>query len=662
MAISQISKFHIFAHLSIREPLIAELQKLGCMEITQIEEEVEFRNWKSMEEDANNNGIARKLNNVKFCIDLLSNYGNDRKKGLNSLFTSKKVYHYAELVKIAEQFDYENLFTQCKSSDNELNHLKLEENRLVTAKFEIQKWQDLELDFKEIEQRKYVEYTLGSTAKKYFNGLVQDVEQLDNATTIRIIKEEKNKFYIVLIALKENISKIESILQKHHFEIYKYSYPFTGTPKQILKTISEQLNAIAKKRSEIEKILTKLHQDNQLIYPLYDFLCIEQEKEEAKKLLKKSKEIIAIKGWIQDKDISKLREKLEEHFEAYEIKFSKPEKGEPIPVALTNHNLIKPFEIIAELYSLPDYHEIDPTPVLSIFYFIFFGLCLSDVGYGASMALLSYFAIKKLKLNRGANKFFKLLYYCGISGILGGILVGSWFGDILDYLPPQLGHIREFLVHKLALFQPTDNPLPLLILSLVLGVIQVYTGIILKFIDNIRNDKLYDGLMDQVSWLFFLTGLILFMAKGMMPSFMEKISWIITMIGVLSIVLTQGRTKNNILLKLGSGILALYDVTGYFSDVLSYSRLFALSLATGIIAQMFNMLATMVNIPYIGFLLAIIVLIVGHTFNLLISGLSAFIHDARLQYVEFFTKFYQAGGVPFKPFSLKTKYVDIEDV
>jgi len=168
--------------------------------------------------------------------------------------------------------------------------------------------------------------------------------------------------------------------------------------------------------------------------------------------------------------------------------------------------------------------------------------------------------------------------------------------------------------------------------------------------------------MDQASWLFFLTGLILFMVKGMMPSFMEKISWIITMIGVLSIVLTQGRTKNNILLKLGSGILALYDVTGYFSDVLSYSRLFALSLATGIIAQMFNMLATMVNIPYIGFLLAIIVLIVGHTFNLLISGLSAFIHDARLQYVEFFTKFYQAGGVPFKPFSLKTKYVDIEDV
>ncbi len=277
------------------------------------------------------------------------------------------------------------------------------------------------------------------------------------------------------------------------------------------------------------------------------------------------------------------------------------------------------------------------------------------------MALLSYFAIKKLKLEKGAIKFFKLLYYCGISGILGGILVGSWFGDILDYLPSQLVGVREFLIQRLALFQPTDNPLPLLILSLALGVLQVFTGIILKFIDNIRNDRLYDGLMDQISWLLFLTGIILFMTKGMMPPFMENISWIITVIGALSIILTQGRTKNNILLRLGSGILALYDVTGYFSDVLSYSRLFALSLATGIIAQMFNMLATMVNIPYIGFLLALIVLIVGHTFNLLISGLSAFIHDARLQYVEFFTKFYQAGGIPFRPFSLKTKYVQVED-
>jgi vacuolar-type H+-ATPase subunit I/STV1 len=267
MAISLISKFHIFAHLSIKESLLGKLQRLGCLEITHIEEKLEFHNWKNIEEDINNNSTVLKLNNVKFCIDLLSNYGNGEKKGLNSLFTSKKVYRYAELLKIAEQFDHESLFTQCKSLDSELSHLKLDENRLITAKQEIQKWQELELDFKEIEQRKYIEYTLGTIAKKNFNNLMQDIGQQDKTAITQIIKEEKNRLYIALIALKENFSRIEPILQKHHFEIYKYSYPFTGTPKKILKSISEQMDSITKKRLEIEKILAKLYRENPLVYP-----------------------------------------------------------------------------------------------------------------------------------------------------------------------------------------------------------------------------------------------------------------------------------------------------------------------------------------------------------------------------------------------------------
>ncbi|MDD3655541.1 MAG: V-type ATP synthase subunit I [Atribacterota bacterium] len=660
MAISAVSKFHIFAHLSIKEPILSDLQKLGCVEISHIEEKAEFHNWKDIEEDTKS-GTSVKLNNIKFCIELLSSYGSEKRRGLNSFFPSKKFYSYNDLVKISQQFDYEKLFTQCKELDNELNRIKLQENKLINAKQEIEKWQDLELDFNKIDKRKYIKYILGSITKKYVNNLLFDIEHLVKTTIIQTIKEEKNKLNIIIITLKENQPKIDSILQKYHFEIYKYSYSFTGTPKQILKTISEQLMLIDKRRSEIAQILIKLHRDNQLIYPLYDYLSIIHEKEETKKYLKKSEKIIVVKGWIQNKDITKLQKRLEKNYTEYEIDFTKPKKDEQIPVALNNNNLVKPFEIITELYSLPNYHEIDPTPILSIFYFVFFGLCLSDVGYGASMALISYIAIKKIKLGEGPTKFFKLLYYCGISGIFGGILVGSWFGDILNFLPPMFSNLRNVLIQKLALFEPTDNPLPLLILSLTLGVIQVYTGIILKFIDNIRNGKLYDGLMDQISWLFLLTGIILVLLKSMMPSIIGKISWIIALIGILTIVLTQGRTKNDILLRIGSGVLALYDITGYFSDVLSYSRLFALGLATGIIAQMFNMLSTMVNIPYIGFLLTIIILIIGHTFNLLISGLSAFIHDARLQYVEFFTKFYQAGGTPFKPFALKTKYIKVEE-
>ncbi len=660
MAVSQISKFYILAHLSIKNPLLNELQKLGCVEITHCDKDIEFRNWNNIEESIDSDTTSS-LNNVKYCIDLLSDYGNDQNSGLNSFLSSKKPYQYSDFVEVSRQYDYKKLHSQCKKLDNELSSLKLEENRLISTRQEVQQWHNLELDLKEIEQYRLIKIILGTIAKAHFNKFKTELENI-KTNYIQVVKEEKNKVYAALIVLKENLPKIEPVLQKYNFDVYKYNYSINGTPTQILNTISKELNSIDTRRGEIEQTLSKLKEDNEYIYPLYDFLCCRQEKEDIKKYFKKSDNTVVIKGWIQNKDIPKLENYLEKHFTIYDIYFTEPKKDEDVPVALVNNKFTKPFEIITQLYSLPNYHEYDPTPILAIFYFIFFGLCLSDVGYGASLAILSYIAMKKLKLEEGAKTFFKLFFYCGISGMFGGILVGSWFGDILNYLPPIFNNLKNILVQGLALFEPSDNPIPLLILSLALGVIQIYTGIILNFIDNVKNGNFLDGLMDQVSWLFLLSGLILLLAKGMLPAPIGKAALFIFLIGVISIVLTQGRTKSNILLKFGSGVLALYDITGYFSDILSYSRLFALGLTTGIIAQMFNMLASMVKIPYIGFIITIIILIIGHSFNLLISVLSSFIHDARLQYVEFFTKFYKAGGTAFRPFTLNTKYIKLEDI
>ncbi len=661
MAISQISKFHIFAHLSIKESLLKELQKLGCVEIIDIDKKTSFHDWKSMEEEGEIN-LSAELNKVKYCIDLLSDYKVEDKKGFQSFVASKEILNYNQLDEMAQQFNYEKLYGQCKEADGELNNLKLQENRLKAIEQEIQDWRELEIDLSRMNQTTYVRYLLGSIPKNELENLIRDTEQQSNITMIHPVREDKNRIKIVVITLKEKIEEINHVVQKYHFEPYKYSHSLTGTPRQIQEEILKQLNEIKKRRSEIEKNLKIISKDNhQALYPIYDFLSIKKEKEEAKKHLKKSEKTFVIKGWIQKKDIPRLHNRLENQFTDYEIHFSAPREGEKVPVTLDNHKLVKPFEVITELYSLPSYHEIDPTPTLSIFYFIFFGLCLSDVGYGASMAILCYFAIHKFKLEGYPKKFITLLYYCGIAGILGGILVGSWFGDILDYLPPAFNNIRDFLIQKLALFEPTDNPIPLLILSLTLGVIHVFIGIILKFIDNARNGRLADGFMDQISWLLLLTGLILVLLSGMLQPALGKFAWFILLIGALTIILTQGRHQKNIFMRIGSGFLGLYNITGYFSDVLSYSRLFALGLATGIIAKMFNMLAMMIDIPYIGFLLTLIILFIGHVFNLLISGLSAFIHDARLQYVEFFTKFYQAGGNPFRPFSLKTTYTKVEE-
>ncbi|NLL62029.1 MAG: V-type ATP synthase subunit I [Candidatus Atribacteria bacterium] len=661
MAISEVSKFHIFAHLSIKESLLNELQKLGFLEIIQIEEKEEFCGWNNLD-DSSNSPSSASLNDVKFCIDFLSNYANEEDKGIKSLFTTKKTYSYDELEKIEQQHNFSVLHAQCKKLDNELNELNLQENRLNAVKAEIERWQELELDLSKIDDSKHIKFILGSIAKNSFSNLALGIEQQVGASIIQLVGEEKNRVNMIIITLVENTPKIEPLLQQYLFETFKYSHTFTGTPKQILKTIKEQLLGIEKKRREMERNLKKLHSKNQFIYPLYDFLFIIQEKEETKKYLKKSEKTLAIRGWVQNKDIPKLQKRLKEKFSAYEVSFSSPKEDEQIPVALKNTYIVKPFETITELYSLPGYYEIDPTPILSIFYFVFFGLALSDVGYGATLAIITYFALKRLDLGEGGKKFLRLLHYCGLSAITGGILLGSWFGDILNYLPPMFDGLKIFLMQKLPLINPTKNPIPLLILSLTLGVIQIYTGIILKFLDNVRKGKLIDGLMDQISWLSLLTGIILVLLKGVLPLFLERLSLILAYAGIITIVLTQGRGQKNILLKLGGGILALYDISGYFSDVLSYSRLFALGLATGVLGQMFNMVATMFHIPYIGFFVTLLILVIGHTFNLLMSGLGSFIHDARLQYVEFFSKFYEAGGIPFRPFTLRTLYTKIKDI
>ena len=241
--------------------------------------------------------------------------------------------------------------------------------------------------------------------------------------------------------------------------------------------------------------------------------------------------------------------------------------------------------------------------------------------------------------------------------------MGSWLGNTLDYLPKQFSFLREMLVDRLALINPVNDPIPILILSLLLGIIQIYTGIITKFVDNVRNNKTKDGLMDQGCWLLLITSILIFGIFNYfsLPQAVITISKFMIISGVLLIILTQGRSNKNFIKRIGSGILSLYDITGYLSDVLSYSRLFALGLATGIIAVVVNTLVELVKgIPYVGFILVIIIYFGGHIFNIAISALSAFIHSARLQYVEFFTKFYQGGGSSFHPLKIDTKYINVQ--
>jgi len=645
----------------LKDKIIEALQQAGCVQITDVTAKLEKPDLLTYKE-IETSEIDSALSEVKYCIDYLSNYKDKAKRFNKESVWSRNVYDCDKLSILFAQFDYKNIYRKCKELDGALVELKSRENHNEGIKDQLTEWKELNIKIQDLEGTKNTKLIFGFIASKDYISCLEEIKNIGKEIDIKKFGENKKQCKIMIISIPEYHLSIKKILNKYNFEYFKFPSELKGTPLEVIKDISEEFKDIRKNREKIIKASRKLYKNNLSLYIAFDHLFISKTRKDIEKYFKQTKNVLILEGWILEKDIDSLKKRLFKKYQEIEIFFSDPKENENIPIALNNNKIIKPFEVITELYGIPQYKEFDPTPLLMPFFFIFFGMCLSDAGYGLIMAGLFYFAARKFKVRGMAKKLFNLLILGGLSSFVVGVFMGSWLGNTLDFLPNQIIFIRNILLNKVALINPINNPMPILILSLILGLIQIYTGIITKFIANIKNKKLADGLMDQGSWLLLITG---FLILGIANIFSYSklvvfLSKIMIVGGILSIVLSQGRINKNIAKRIGIGILALYNIIGYLSDVLSYSRLFALGLATGIIAVVVNTLVLLVkDIPYIGFLFVILIYFGGHLFNIAISTLSAFIHSARLQYVEFFTKFYHGGGTAFNPFKVETKYVKI---
>jgi len=285
------------------------------------------------------------------------------------------------------------------------------------------------------------------------------------------------------------------------------------------------------------------------------------------------------------------------------------------------------------------------------FYCFFFGMMVSDAAYGIVMALVTGIIIKKYKLEGTIGKMMKLLFFCGISTVVWGSMFGGWFGDILPLVSGGKLNISPIW------FNPLDDPMKLLIWSMIFGGVHLFVGMGIKAYMLIKEGKTKDAIFDIGSWYILLIGVALLLVGGV-PA---QIGKYMAIVGAVMLILTQGRSNKNIIKRLLSGVLSLYNVTGYLSDLLSYSRLLALGLGTGVIASVVNTLGTMFGLNVFGIIVLVIVFIIGHTFNLAINALGAYVHSSRLQYVEFFGKFYEGGGKRYEPFRKNTKYITLND-
>lgn len=660
MAVARIKKLNIIAHNSIRESLLEGLQDLGVVHISGIKKaaDEEFKT-----EDKKREELSIRLSQIDEFIKFLSSI-EDNKAG----FLKGKIFLKLEEFKsIYQEFDYEEAYEGFRALKDESKELNSKKEKLLEIKRKLLPWESLDIKPADLKDTRYTSLILGFIQHKDFSNLTDQLNKEKPAYNFEIINSDKNFEYLVFICLEKEKAVVEEILKRCNFNRVQLELSTLSACEE-LKSIDRGYSLLGEKEYAINDKLRGLLKYKPKLMRLYDYCFNIKKKSEAEKDFLNTKEVFMIEGWIREHDLKPLKRMMDKNFSHFELEAREPSHSDIVPVELENRAVFMPFEFITKIYGLPSYGELDPTPFLAPFFFIFFGFCLTDAGYGVIVALLSLWAILKLKPGRYWKSFFWLLFLGGVSTVLLGAVTGGWFGDIIDILNTRFPKIFSFLAvlkNRLILLDPNKEPIKLLGIALTLGIIQIFTGNLIALYDNIRKKHILDGILDQVSVLVFLTGftgLVLVMLEVLNKSY-GTLFGRMAQIGGLVIILTAGRANPGIGAKVFNGVFAFYNVAaGYISDALSYSRLWALGLVTGVMAMTCNLIAFMIGdmIPFVGFLVTILILFVGHVFTIAINVLGGLIHSGRLQFVEFFPKFFKGGGSVFSPLRLENKYTVIE--
>lgn len=480
-----------------------------------------------------------------------------------------------------------------------------------------------------------------------------------NGSYMEIISQSKEQTNLFIVCVNDIVDEIRDLLRQNSFN--SISEPENNTPSEVIERCRNERLSYENRRSELQKHIKDLSEHRKKLEISADYLQMRKDKYNAFSSLGFTEKTFVLNGYIPEKYVNSLREELEKKFTVY-VDFTEPPEDEEVPVLLENSKFSAPVEGITKMYSMPSKSDVDPTPVMSFFYYLFFGMMLSDAGYGLLMLIGTTIILKKFKLDNTMKKTMTMFRNCGVSTLIWGALFGSWFGDIVqvvgrEYFGKEIGSIALW-------FQPLDDPIKLLLYSFALGILHLFLGVGVSFKMSWDDGRKLDAILDTVPVYLTILGVAPLAASILtdVPSILKTIGTYLLIAGVVLIVLTSGRSSKSIFGKFFGGLYALYNTaTGYLSDILSYSRLLALGLATGSIASVINLIGTMPENMIVKTILLVVVFIVGHTANLAINLLGAYVHTDRLQFVELFGKFYTGGGREFNPFAINTKYITFKE-
>jgi len=488
------------------------------------------------------------------------------------------------------------------------------------------------------------------------------------AVNVEFISTSKDQNCVFICCMRSEAERVEEILRMLEFArpIFQSSRP----PAERKKVLEETLLELNQDIEKLEEEIKSYGDQRDILEFMIDYYTMRQEKYQVINQLMHSRHVFFLTGYIPTREAGALETKLNNEFDLV-VEFEEPLATEDVPVMLSNNGFSSPTESVIESYSMPGKGEVDPTGVTSIFFYILFGLMLSDTAYGIVLSVGCAVLLLKFKnMETGIRKMFKLFFFCGLSTIFWGIVFGSYFGDVVTVVSERF--FGTSINIPALWFNPLHEPMRMLVFCFLVGIIHIYTGLAVSFYQSVRFKKYKDALYDVVFWYALITSLILILLSNQMfvdilgigftlPPTVGNVSVYIAAIAAIGIIITGGRESRNPFKRFLKGLYSLYNVTGYLSDVLSYSRLLALGLATSVIAAVINQMAGMGGPNLGGVILFILVFFIGHTMNIGISGLGAYVHSNRLQFVEFFGKFYSGGGHKFEPFAVNSKYYKFKE-
>ena len=672
MAIAKIKKIEIIGLKEDKDSALALLQKLALVQLGSVQEtKVGIISSQPLVGDINILEIEEAVN---FLGSLKKTPGL-----LGGMVRLKPQLYEQEAKEFINNFDYQVFLKELSGLRNHFKNLNQHKEKLLQERYLLVPWRNFKVPLGELHYTATCGILLGVLRSEYYTNLLESCRQEDINVFCECLHQDKTNAYLVILYLKEAFERLELILKNHHFNFVTLSR-HKGTVQDRLLEINRESLVLDDQTEETKSKISALAKEQLKLMSVYDYFANIKKRQEADKNLAKQQFTFSLSGWIKERDVQKLGRTIAGSRIDLALFISEPKPEEVIPVDLENSRLIQPFEFITKIYGFPRYSEIDPTPYLAPFFFIYFGFCISDVGYGFMLAMFSWFILKKFKMGPQGLRFFRLFLFCGISTIIVGALTGSWFGNLFDLLAQNnkiflpLKRFKDSLI----ILDPMKEPTKLLGIALCFGIIQVWFGNIVAAIGNLKNKRYLDIILDQVpmlTFLFGLTGLGVIFLKLFDKTHLNLFKFA-SALGGLVLIFTQGRSEKGLGSKLFYGIYNLYSaLSGYLSDILSYSRLWALGLVTGVMANTINLISVQFSQIFISVvpsinkvgavkvmlssLILIVLFVFGHIISFLMSLLGAFVHPLRLQFVEFFSKFFKSGGSAFRPFKVETKYIDI---